>query len=304
MAWVKSSDTSGSHPIALAPLTWPPEQIDQLDPAELATLLYGLAHRCAMYSAQFTTDYVIADATVAFVIGSRWRRWADLTAKAGYWTRDDNAGGWMLVKDAEHLFHIRTRAELAWERQRKADVADPKLVVPVRLRDGDACRYCGVLVQWGARRGGRRGTYDHRQPGSPASSPDDLVVCCGSCNASRGNDPAGTWVPRAAPARPFYGPESVAMLAEHGHHVPPGDPASGRAAPPRSDPAAGRATQTRGTELERRHEHVSEPALPGMPVLQKPAETADPRPTPDRNPGRVGQGRRRRRGGQGRRRST
>jgi hypothetical protein len=282
VAWLKSSDTAGHHPIVIAPLTWPVEDLEGLQPMELASLLFGLANRCALYSAQYTTDYAIADATVALMIGPRWRRWADLAAQAGFWERVD--GGWMLVDDAEHLFHIRRKAEIDWEKARKTDVSNPTLTVPVRLRDGDGCRYCGHIVQWGARRGNRRGTYDHRSPGVPARSPDDLVVACGGCNSTRGANPDLTaWPLRPAPAEPYYGRETVEYLGGYGFHVRPSDPAASRithrdpassGTPPR-DLAAGETTPPRAVEPS---------------FLQKSADPADRGPTPDRNPGRVGDG--------------
>ena len=47
------------------------------------------------------------------------------------------------------------------------DLIDPQvsIIVPVRWRDGDACRYCGKVVNWADRKGGKGGTYDHRMPG-------------------------------------------------------------------------------------------------------------------------------------------
>jgi hypothetical protein len=289
VAWLKSSDTAAQHPIVLAPLVWPADRLDGLDPQDLASLLFGLVMRCATYSAQYTTDYAIADAVVAMLAGPNWQTRAEQAARAGYWARSADDTGWMLVDDAEHLFHIRRKAEIEWERARKVDVSNPALTVPVRLRDGDGCRYCGHIVQWTARRGNRAGTYDHRNPGQPARTPDDLVVACGGCNRTRSNNPdADAWPLRPAPTRPYYGPESVRMLAGYGHHVPAGDPAASGTTP--SDPAAGGTTPARP------------PRAPGtstdLQISAGPAGRAYPS---DRNPGRVGTGSgRARRGRRGR----
>ena len=283
MAWLKSSDTAAHHPIVLAPLAWPTEDHGALQPLETVSMLFGIVNRCAVYSAQYTTDYAIADAVVAQMAGPRWLHWAQLAARAGYWDRVP--GGWMLVDDAEHLFHIRRKAELDWERARKRDIANPRIVVPVRLRDGDGCRYCGRIVQWNARRGGRAGTYDHRTPGAPARTPDDLVVCCAQCNSDRGADPDPTaWPLRPTPAEPLYGELTARLLAEHGYDVPISRPAN------QAGDAPPRARNQRATA------HASEP-VPGPPQ----AGSADPTDRgygADRNPGResgrVGPGRRRR----------
>lgn len=283
MAWLKSSDTAASHPIVLAPLAWSAEQFGDLQPLELVDLLFGLVNRCAVYSAQYTTDYAISDGTVAAMAGPRWLHWAGLAARAGYWDRVE--GGWMLVDDAEHLFHIRRKAEIDWERARKRDIANPRIIVPVRLRDGDACRYCGRIVQWNARRGNRAGTYDHRTPGAPARTPDDLVVCCAQCNSDRGNDPDPTaWPLRPAPAEPLYGELTARLLAEHGYDVPIPRPAH------QADHA-----HPRG-RTQRPHAPASEPAGPP----QAPGST-DPADrgyggdrTSGRESGRAGSARRRR----------
>jgi hypothetical protein len=286
--WLKSSDTAAQHPIVLAPLAWPADDLEGLEPMELANLLFGLAQRCAIYSAQYTTDYAISDAIVAQMVGSRWRHRAEQCAKAGYWSRTEN--GWLLVDDAEHLFHIRRKAEIEWERQRKVDISNPSLTVPVRMRDGDGCRYCGHIVQWTARRGNRAGTYDHRAPGRSARHPEDLVVACGLCNRTRSNNPdPDAWPLRPAPAQPFYGPETVRLLAGYGHHVRPSDPAPSGTT--HVDPAPGGTTTAR----PERAADASD--------LQIPAGSADRGYPLDRNPGRVGVGSgasRRKRGSRGR----
>jgi hypothetical protein len=298
VAWLKTSDTAAQHPIVLAPLAWPAEDFEGSDPMELVNLLFGLVNRCATHSAQFTTDYVVSDAVIAQLGGSRWRHRAEQAEEAGYWARVP--GGYELVDDAEHLFHIRRKAEIEWEKARKVDVANPTLTVPVRLRDGDGCRYCGHIVQWGARRGNRRGTYDHRSPGVPARTPDDLVVACGGCNSTRGNNPdPHAWPLRPAPAEPHYGRESVAYLAGYGFHIRPRDPASSGI--PHRDPASS-GTPHRDLATSETPRTAVEP-----PFLQKSADPADRGSTPDRNPGRVGsgsgrggrppRGRRRKRGG-------
>jgi len=62
---------------------------------------------------------------------------------------------------------------------------DYELVHEVRERDGDHCRYCGKTVDWKDRRGKDGGTYDHIDPEGP-NAPDNIVVCCRSCNSSKG----------------------------------------------------------------------------------------------------------------------
>jgi hypothetical protein len=288
VVWLKSSDTSASHPIVAAPLAWPLESLEGMDPQDFANLLYGIAHRCATHSAQHTTDYVITDGIVAMMAGPRWRVRAQQLARAGYWARAPDDTGWELLRDAEHLFHIRLRAEIEWEKIRKTDNANPALTVPVRLRDGDGCRYCGNIVQWTARRGNRAGTYDHRNPGQPARTREDLVVACGLCNRTRSNADSEAWPLRPVPTDPYYGPETIQFLAGYGHHVRPGDLPAREITP--SDLASSETTRAR-----------PERATAGTSTdLQVSADSAGRGYPEVRNPGRVGSGSGRRRSRRGR----
>lgn len=224
MPWAKSSDTAAHHPVVLAPAAfdgWAPPRWTQTD---LINLLAGIFHRAATESAGYTTDYVVRRGVLYGIAGDNWLHWAQLMERAGYLTPTELPDGehaWKLIDDPEHLVHIRLKDELDWERQRRADNGNPALVIPVRLRDGDGCRYCGVIVVWGAQKGGRGGTYDHRTPGKQATGPDDLRVSCRACNSRRKDHPdADEWCPPLpAPVTPHYGPKTVALLAEHGHHV-------------------------------------------------------------------------------------
>lgn len=246
MPWLKVSDTAGMHPMVLAPLTDPVD--DGLDPYDRANALYGMVSRCATMSAGYLTDYVVTDATVFQVAGPQWRARAEAAERAGYWKRLEDDRGWLIIDDPTNFLHIRLAAELEWERARKRDNSNPALTVPVRLRDGDGCRYCGVIVQWKARKGGRAGTYDHARAGEPALSPDDLRVACRSCNAARGDRPDADefMPPTPPPVKPFYGQVTAAMLAEYGHHVPVSTPRPGTQPAPATTtrPRTQRATAT------------------------------------------------------------
>lgn len=54
----------------------------------------------------------------------------------------------------------------------------------VRERDGDWCRYCGIVVRWGANRATDGGTYDHIDPEGP-NTVENLVVACNYCNGRK-----------------------------------------------------------------------------------------------------------------------
>lgn len=219
MPWLKVSDNAAFHEVVTHPLTEPVPD-EPLDGADMVNLAFGLVLRCATHSANFTTDYVVKDGTVALMGGPHWLARAELAARAGYWERIE--GGWRILEDSDNFLHIRLKAELDWEKQRRRDTSDVALVVPVRLRDGDQCRYCGLIVNWNDRKSNRGGTYDHKVPGKAATSPDDLLVACQGCNGFRSNRPDANEArpARPAPAQPFYGAATVAFLQKHGHGVP------------------------------------------------------------------------------------
>lgn len=299
MAWLRVSDSAGNNPIVLSPLT------DETPPPAMDTYLWcntlmGLVMRCATSAAGYGRSYVVSDATVAQYGGPQWREQAEAAARAGYWTRHER--GWLLIDDPDHLLHIRTGEEIDWEKARRVDAANPKLVIPVRLRDGDGCRYCGLIVRWGDNRSARGGTYDHRRPGHQAQGPDDLRVACRSCNTRRGNDPNADehTSPRPVPAQPFYGPETARFLSERGFTVPistrvPERPGSLPDPATTCDPAAGRTTRTSdpvpgGTTLRDRASSATTQLSPAPPVDAVFADSAD-RPTAKaHSPGRDGSG--------------
>lgn len=266
MPWAKFSDTAAHHPAVLAPMAFADWQPPRWSQADLVNLLAGIFQRCAVQSAGYLTDYVITAGVFAATAGDNWQHWATLMQRAGYLTATEVDGqpAWRLVDDPTNLVHIRLRDELDWERQRKRDNSNANLTVAVRLRDGDGCRYCGVIVVWGDQRGGRGGTYDHRVPGQAAAGPDDLRVACHSCNGRRSNKAdADDWCPpRPAPATPFYGAKTVALLADHGHRVR-------RSRTPRTGTQPATATST-----------TRRPRTPRDTVTDTPSDPAPSRTTP------------------------
>ncbi|WP_418345253.1 hypothetical protein [Rhodococcus pyridinivorans] len=178
---------------------------------------FGFLVLCASLSAAHTTDYHVSWGTAVLVAREEASRMLDVCMRAGLMEEIvvDGTQMWKIVEDPEFL-HMRTAEEITWERQRKSDNSNPELIVPVRLRDGDACRYCGQVVKWTARKGRLAGTYDHRVPGRAATI-DTMVVSCGRCNSARKDNPAADeqhpLLP--APARPYFSPETRKWIAEH-----------------------------------------------------------------------------------------
>lgn len=120
-----------------------------------------------------------------------------------------------LVQHAK-LTHSRTAMQMWWERVKKKDTDDPVMKAAVRWRDGDQCRCCHNLLNWakGNDTDPFGGTLDHRTPGQPAESPDDLAAVCRRCNGIRSDSPnandVAPWQP--VPDQPFYTKGTVTFL--------------------------------------------------------------------------------------------
>lgn len=215
MAWLKTGDTAAMD-----------ERV--LDIAELETAdpwsvneVYGFVSRMFIQAAQQGSDYRVSMGT-AMALSPRYELLLLQASQTGLLELVVEDGRRMirLVADGD-FHHLRTREEIDWENARKADVADLSLVLPVRVRDGDACRYCGEVVNWADRKGGRGGTYDHLKPGQRAQSADDLVVACRSCNGGRrdaGEQRSKRYPLLAAPKESvrYFSKSTLAWFAENG----------------------------------------------------------------------------------------
>jgi 5-methylcytosine-specific restriction endonuclease McrA len=202
--WLRVGDTSAHHPVVVGVLEHPSAD------DRLLNECFGFVCRCATQATAHTTDYVVNFGTALSLAGSidRAKALLEVAVFAGYMTKGQAEGRdvYKIVDDPKFL-HMRTREEIDWETQRKVDNSNPAVIVPVRLRDGDACRYCGLVVSFapGSRSGLKSGTYDHRIPGK-AATVETCVVACRSCNASRKDDPAAdvNCPLRNPPSRPYY----------------------------------------------------------------------------------------------------
>ena len=215
MPWLKVSDTAAQHRIVWRALEIPGASMQSM------WSLFGQVLALAVEAAAFKTDYIIERGSVLKFTGTpdaADKFIADATF-CGYLTDqvplDDGRIAYKLVED-EDLFHMRLREEIDWENRRRNDTRNGALIVPIRARDGDACRWCGNVVYWGNQKGGRGATYDHLNPGVPAETPEDMVVACRSCNSSR-KDNAGWAVDLLpAPSKPYFSAKSAAWLTENG----------------------------------------------------------------------------------------
>lgn len=227
MPWLRLGDTFHTDPLILA-------LIDPKDPM-MGPACKGFFVDVATLSAQNKTDYVItpgfvheAGGPVADLLLRRCIR-AGLIIPLGGRGTDRR---WKIIDTRHDLVHIRTRAEIDWEKQQKADTHRKAFQLVVFARDGDACRWCGVPVQPNDHRSRRAREIDHLRPGLPADGPDDLVVACKSCNSKRGADwdPIGEtpdqfsarWADRLRPVPTplLFVRSTVNFLEDNGVHVP------------------------------------------------------------------------------------
>lgn len=182
--------------------------------------VFGFVARLFLQAAQQGSDYRVSMGT-AMALSPRYELLLALAARSGLLKVDveDDRKVIRLVQDGEFL-HLRTKEEMSWERARKDDTSNLAYVVPIRARDGDACRYCGEVVNWGDRKGKRGGTYDHLTPGESASSFHDMVVACRGCNGGR-RDAEGKrgrrfqLMPAPAEGQVYYAQRTIQWLTEN-----------------------------------------------------------------------------------------
>lgn len=227
MAWKKEGDTAVFDPRVLAVLEHPSADSRSVNE------VWGFFSRLTSYLALNPNDTGQVAWSVLLTLAQHDVAQLDLLldqcVAAGLGVLVERPGArpaFQMVQDASFV-HVKTKSEISFEQQRQRDNSDDHLVMPVRARDGDACRYCGRVVYWSDRKGNTRGTYDHRPPGRKGTW-QTAVVCCGSCNSTRGALQRGDGTPEQKlaaaderlpllppPPRPYWSPRTREMLHEH-----------------------------------------------------------------------------------------
>lgn len=235
MPWTRSGDNAATYP-ALMQLQGTKGADDRL-----LNEIFGFVWRCSCQSAAHLTDYVVDAGTAHMLGGSRAATLIRLCEKAGVFTPRTINGvrSWVLLQDPDFI-HIQLRAEVDWSRTQRNDTRNTALTVPVRLRDGDNCRWCGVLVQWRGKKTGRSAELDHLRPGEPGTV-DTMVVSCRTCNGARQNN-VNAWADnhelRPAPGSPRYGKTTAAFLTDNGYPTTPNTSSDDAPAAPAADAQA------------------------------------------------------------------
>lgn len=161
----------------------------RLDP-RLEAELKGWTLTLFMWSAAQKTDYMVPRSVAAKLMGMQMDRVLSDLKKIGVIIGEKEIDGELnfeLVDKEQTLIHLVKTSEKKMEVKRKRDRNDSKLVVPVLLRDGSTCRYCGSDVNWDDHRHADGGTFDHREP-DKKTTVENLVVCCRSCNRLRADE--------------------------------------------------------------------------------------------------------------------
>ncbi|MGN8245249.1 hypothetical protein ACTHAM_002368 [Cellulomonas soli] len=214
MPWMRNGDNAATYPPLMS------VRADRRSDERTVNEVAGWLWRCSTQAAGHLTDYTVDVGTAEMFGGARTAELVRLCKKTGLLTEERRGGipVYVIVDDPEFI-HMRLRQEVMWERQQRNDTRDPRLRVPVLRRDGDNCRWCGVLVQWLGRKSNRTGTLDHEVPGE-AGTPDTMFVACLGCNSAR-MDNVEVWDAdhdlRLPPATPNYSAKTAKYLTTNGY---------------------------------------------------------------------------------------
>ena len=179
--WFRGGDTLTTHPLMIRLL-----EVcggDHLLKNEAKGVLADLVS----ISAAHATDYWVGYGAVSQIAPGREKIVIENLCAAGLLFREEGPEGRPMLRivDDPTLYHIRLKEEMEIDRRRAKDKQNPELLITVRVRDGDQCRWCKKTVDWRDRRSARGATYDSLN-GHKESTPETLVVACRGCNSKRG----------------------------------------------------------------------------------------------------------------------
>lgn len=209
MPWLRLGDN-----ISTAPQMFRLLEVCQFDHA-LKNEAFGILCTAASVSAAHLEDYVVPLGLVATFAPGREKDIIDVLVAADLVERIkvDERHMLKIVEDPDFV-HMRSKEEVEQDRNRAADKRKPGLIIAVRVRDGDCCRFCGRTVSWTDRVGTRAGTYDsltnHKD-----SDVDNLVVACKGCNSKRKEGVELTLRAVPAPEEVYYSPSTISWINNH-----------------------------------------------------------------------------------------
>ena len=210
MAWLRVGDNINTHPL-MSRLV---EACDY-DHA-LKNEALGLFIALATSSAAHLTDYVVEPGLVGVLAPGREKKLMDVLRAAtlveNY--KDEVEDRWLYrLKNDIEFVHMRSKAEVEIDRDRTRDRRNPELTMPVRVRDGDQCRWCGRTVNFADHKSNRGGTIDSLNS-HQESTIETLVVACRGCNSERKAGKDGFEL-RQPPMFPHYETSTINFINTH-----------------------------------------------------------------------------------------
>lgn len=206
MAWLRIGDNVSTHPkMSLL--------LEQCDFAHaLKNESFGLLVSLSAVSAAHLTDFLVEPGLVAQFAPGREKLLIGTLVSAGLLERVKLDDRWLYkLYNDEEFIHMRTKDEVEIDRARKRDSRRPELIIPVRVRDGDQCRWCGKTVSWEDRKSARAATIDSLT-GHRESTVDTLVVACNGCNSAGHEGKERTLRPEPSKESVYYSPKTIAYI--------------------------------------------------------------------------------------------
>lgn len=183
--------------------------------ARLVTDLKGVTMALYAQSALSWSDYMVQFGAVIEAVGlERASSVVEDLLKIGVLFDQSTADQRQYrLLERESFVHLIKTDQKKRNAKRKRDKRKAALMVPVLLRDGSECRYCGDRVNWDDKRFDQGGTFDHREIESETTV-DNYVVCCRSCNRLRADfeNPDEELPLLDPPEIPIYDAALLAML--------------------------------------------------------------------------------------------
>ncbi len=209
MPWLRIGDNASTHPRMFRLL-----EVCDFD-HDFKNQCFGTLVLAASIAAAHLQDYIVAPGMIATFAPTRTKEIVQALVDAELLERVKIDEQHMLkILDDEDFIHMRTKEEVEQDRNRAADKRKPGLIIAVRVRDGDACRWCGRTVSWTDRVGTRGGTYDSLT-NHQDSDVDNLVVACKGCNSRRREGVELKLRAVPSPEEIYYSPSTISWINNH-----------------------------------------------------------------------------------------
>lgn len=218
MAWIRIGDEFNAAPEWGAAFEL---ALVENDP-RLVTELKGATITLYTFSAQQWTDYCVRFGDAARELGiQEAKRILRALVRIGVATPLNKEWSEFQLLERQNFIHIIKSDDKKKRAKRKRDQNRGRLQVPVLLRDGDQCRFCGVEVTWGDTRSDD-GREMHHINIEEETTPDNYVVACRGCNQliyELGDQAAEELPLMDPPEEPIYGSELRKKLSKWPHLV-------------------------------------------------------------------------------------